>query len=247
MANPQTENGFTGIANELLEAFSVIDLNGYESKFIFALIRRTYGFKKKTDYISNSQFVEATKLYKAHISRTETNLIRRKIVTKIGKQIGLNKNWEQWTQKDGVTRIGNSVTRIGNKKLPEMVDTKETIQKKLPAIAGLEDKKKKMKPYQEPSIDIETGELIKETDNGGKVMKELIAWAEKRRGGKFLNFAKQMTAISKMKNGGYDPDEIKERWQEMEKDDFWKEKGLDFMSVVGSFSRKPLKNHNGNQ
>ena len=111
----------------------------------------------------------------------------------------------------------------------------------LPAVAGLEDKKKKMKTYQEPSIDIETGELIKETDNGGKAMKDLIAWAEKRRGGKFLNFAKQMKAISMMKNGDYSPSEIKERWQEMEKDDFWKTNGMDFMSVVGSFSKKPIK------
>jgi phage replication O-like protein O len=170
MASPQIENGHTRIANELLEALAFVNFNGEEARLVFALLRKTYGFQKKLDFISNSQFVKATGLYKAHVSRGETRLIERKIVTRIGNKVGINKNYEQWLRKDKVTRIGNSVTRIGNKLLPELVDTKEskeTIQKKLPDKSGLSSKKKKEmknynedKHYEESAIDIETGEAV---------------------------------------------------------------------------------------
>ena len=49
MASPQIEDGYTKIANELLEAISKVNLSSYEFRVIMAIIRKTYGFNKKSD------------------------------------------------------------------------------------------------------------------------------------------------------------------------------------------------------
>lgn len=47
MANPQRENGHVDIANELVEALAKMQLSGYESRVIWALWRKTWGWVKK--------------------------------------------------------------------------------------------------------------------------------------------------------------------------------------------------------
>ena len=62
MANPQKENGFTSIANEILEALARVDLPSYERRVVDVIIRKTWGFVDKNgkhkiwDRISYSQF-----------------------------------------------------------------------------------------------------------------------------------------------------------------------------------------------
>ena len=55
MANPQLEDGYTEIANEILEALMRLHLSPNQWQVILCIIRKTYGFKKKVDYIANSQ------------------------------------------------------------------------------------------------------------------------------------------------------------------------------------------------
>lgn len=168
MASPQKENGFTPIANEILEALSRTPLSDYESRIIFALFRKTYGYHKKNDWISDSQFIQMVDIHKSHFSRTKKRLIERKIVTYLGNRIAFNKDYEMWLEKDGVTNLGLKVTNLGNQKLPNEADTKDIkiITKEIAETSSaLEAKKKKMKtydennPYQEPSIDIDTREI----------------------------------------------------------------------------------------
>ena len=52
MANPQIEDGYTPIADELLEAMCRLTLGEAEWKVFNAIIRKTYGYKKKKDQIS---------------------------------------------------------------------------------------------------------------------------------------------------------------------------------------------------
>lgn len=131
---PQLENGYTRIANELYEAIIKQPFNGYESRVLHAIIRKTYGYGKKSDYIAFSQISELTGIAKTHISRTITALTQYKVVTKLGNSIGVNKDASQWA----VTKLGNSkkalnvlpklvmpVTKLGIKKLP-----KSALQKK---------------------------------------------------------------------------------------------------------------------
>ncbi|NMB81592.1 MAG: replication protein, partial [Ignavibacteria bacterium] len=66
MDTPQLENGFTKIANEILEKLSQTYISANEWQVLIVILRRTYGFNKKSDWISNSQFSEATGIAKSN-------------------------------------------------------------------------------------------------------------------------------------------------------------------------------------
>lgn len=125
MANPQKEHGYTSIANEILEALARINLSSYQSRIVFLIWRKTYGYNKKNDWIANCQIVEETGIRKSHASRTMKQLIDRKIVTKRGNKIEFNKDYSQWKELP----IQATVTNSGLK-LPVQGHTKENIQKK---------------------------------------------------------------------------------------------------------------------
>jgi phage replication O-like protein O len=130
MANPQLEDGRTEIANEIVEALAKTYLSPAESKIIWALFRKTYGWHKKTDHISYSQFEEMTGLDKRHIGAPLQRLIARKIIfsTNAGErktsEYGIQKNWELWQlSPESVTK---SDTGGGVKLTPELVTASDT-------------------------------------------------------------------------------------------------------------------------
>jgi len=151
LANPQLENGYTRIANEILEALGRTRIPGEARQVLDVIIRRSYGFGKKRDRISLSQFVEATGIVKPHVVRALNRLHAMNIITKEKNgrlmSYGLNKDYTTWhrlhgsaiTKNDNVTKNGNitkngtpslpdkvmAVTRNGNEALPKMVPTKE--------------------------------------------------------------------------------------------------------------------------
>ena len=132
MASPQTENGFTKIANELLEAIYKTRMSDYEHRVFMLIIRKTYGFSKKEDWISLSQIAAETSIRLSHTCRTINKLLARNMIKKENKLASVQKDYEQW-----VTQIGNlpkqvtlpkqviGVTQTGNKKLPKQGDTKD--------------------------------------------------------------------------------------------------------------------------
>ena len=101
MANPQIENGYTRVANEILEALCKVNLSPYESRIFWFLARKTYGHQKKMDRISLSQFSEGTRIEKPNVRRTIRSLIDKRMV--MTKQEGVNqilygiqKDYDQW-------------------------------------------------------------------------------------------------------------------------------------------------------
>lgn len=123
VASPQIENGYLKVANELAEALMRTNLSAYQSRVLWAVWRKTYGWNKKADWIPNSQLVSMTGLRKQHIHRAVKELIERNLVTKSGYQLSFNKNYTQWRElpKQGtvpatgypVTSIGDEVTSTG--------------------------------------------------------------------------------------------------------------------------------------
>lgn len=114
--SPQCENGYTRLANEIIEALMRTNLSAYQSRILWAIWRETYGFNKKEDWLSNSQLVEMTGLHKQHVSRTVTELIKRNIVTKAGYKVAFNKDYTQWKElpkRVTVTKAGYKVTDWG--------------------------------------------------------------------------------------------------------------------------------------
>lgn len=61
MANPQIENGYTVIANEILDHLYKQSLNGTELKVVMCILRYTFGFQRKSHKLSAS-FMTYTRL-----------------------------------------------------------------------------------------------------------------------------------------------------------------------------------------
>jgi phage replication O-like protein O len=97
---PQLENGYLKIANELFDALIRHRIPGEQRQCFDFIIRKTYGFNKKEDQISNSQFVEATGLKPGNVSRSVKSLVQKKIVIKNDKfnppKYCINKHYKQW-------------------------------------------------------------------------------------------------------------------------------------------------------
>lgn len=163
MANPQVEDGYIRIANELVDAFARTNLSSYQTRILWAIWRKTYGWNKVEDWISNSQLVEMTGLRKQHVSRTVKELIDRNIVTKSGNKSGFNKDYTQWRElpkKVTVTCRGNKVTYIGEHKRHYTKDKsiKDTVERLDPT------------PYERiiSYLNEKTGKAFKATTKGTK-------------------------------------------------------------------------------
>ena len=135
MSNPQLKDGYTRIANETLKALCRFRLSGNEWKVLLVIWVKTYGWHKKEDRISLSQFADMTGLTRQHTLRA-LNKLTAKGVTKKGNTIPTTysfvKTYRNWRvlPKKGVSQRGNkTVTFLGNEVLPKKVHTKETLTK----------------------------------------------------------------------------------------------------------------------
>jgi phage replication O-like protein O len=119
-ASPQLENGYTRLANELLDALLLAGLTARQWAVVMAVIRKTYGFNKKSDEIGLSQLTLITGIDKAHVSRAVRELeslcvLTREIGTH-GHRLGLNKNHKQWGVAESATPLPNQ-QRLPNEQL----------------------------------------------------------------------------------------------------------------------------------
>ena len=129
MANPQTENGHTSISDELLDAIIAIRLSGEESQCFWLIVRKTYGWKKKEDWISLSQFVKATGINKGNVGRALRKLLAKNMVVKkdyrYGVSYGIQKNYKKWKPLSKKTTGSQKRLKVSSKK----TTTIETITK----------------------------------------------------------------------------------------------------------------------
>lgn len=132
MANPQLENGYYKIANEIADAFCRIRIPGEVWQVLHVILRKTYGFGKKEDEISLSQFSEITGMIKPHVFRALRKAIKMNLITKKGNgyhiRYSFNKNYEDWKplpKKVTLPKKVMPVTNNGNKPLPKKIPTKD--------------------------------------------------------------------------------------------------------------------------
>ncbi|HAT2164436.1 TPA: replication protein [Proteus mirabilis] len=130
------DNGYTKLANELYEELIGANLTKNQAKVAHAICRKTYGFNKKTDRISDSQLAELTRLPRQKVNKAKNELIAMKVIVKVGMAIGPNKNLTEWDIPDChqngviVTKTGTkSVTKSVTALSPKQGHTKETITK----------------------------------------------------------------------------------------------------------------------
>jgi len=129
MASPQLENGFTRIANEILESLSSVQMSGTEWQFVMCIFRKTYGFNKKEDWVTGSQIVAMTGLKKERVSEAKKRLLERNIVTEKRNKISFQKDYEQWIKlRKSVTVVTEKRNKVLRKSV-NTIDNKETITK----------------------------------------------------------------------------------------------------------------------
>lgn len=118
------DNGYTRIANEMLEALARLDLSGREFRIAITVMRKTYGFQKKADWIAREQLAEITGISKENISRIVNDLVAQKIIVKEGsgyiKKLGMNTQISEWFPKqqnvesDTKHNVESDTASVGN-------------------------------------------------------------------------------------------------------------------------------------
>ena len=129
------DDGYTRVANELYEALIGADLTRNQAKVAHAVARKTYGFNKSRDRISDSQLGELTGLPRQKVNKAKNELITMGVLVVQGREIGLNKVISEWDthchqNSDTVTKaVTKSVTKTVTRVSPKQGHTKDTIQK----------------------------------------------------------------------------------------------------------------------
>ncbi|ECJ3859380.1 replication protein [Salmonella enterica subsp. enterica] len=128
------DDGYARLSNMLLEAYSGADLTKRHFKVLLAILRKTYGWNKPMDRITDSQLSEITKLPVKRCNEAKLELVRMNIIKQQGGIFGPNKNISEWRipQNEGKSPKTRDKTSL---KLRECYpskqgDTKDTIQKK---------------------------------------------------------------------------------------------------------------------
>lgn len=103
MASPQKEDGYTAIANEIIDkGFFKHRIPGEQMLCLWVIIRKTYGYNKKWDMISNSQFVKLLGLKKQSVNRAIQGLVDKNMISVSKKAYNsmpsycFNKNYKTW-------------------------------------------------------------------------------------------------------------------------------------------------------
>ncbi|MCX2590106.1 MULTISPECIES: replication protein [Proteus] len=129
------EDGYTRIANDLFEVVMCADLTARQLKVVMAIIRKTYGFGKKLDRITNTQIAEMTGIHHTHVCKAKNEMIAMNIVISSGNKIGINKDFTEWNFN--ISQVSETLAKSANKTLaktanshkPSQLNTKETITK----------------------------------------------------------------------------------------------------------------------
>lgn len=155
----QLENGYTRIANEILEALAKTNLNGTQRRILDVIFRQTYGYKRKEHDLSIAFISKATNIHKKQIQRELNVLIERKFVDVISEAtfsksrvIAFNKNYIEWL--DGI--------QVANPLPPNEIDT-HTGNELVPSTGnGLAPQIKKKENLKESSAKISINDFFEE-------------------------------------------------------------------------------------
>lgn len=134
-----TEEGYTKLTNIVLDALMMANITMHQQKVMLAIIRKTYGFNKSVDRITNSQIANMTGIPITRVCTAKNKLLERHFLFMDGNGIGVNNlvsSWHIFPEK-GNTQNGETFPETGNKTFPKSGNpyspkwghTKDTITK----------------------------------------------------------------------------------------------------------------------
>ena len=117
MEIPQLENGYTRIANSLLENLVIYKFNGSQYSIILEIIRCTYGYQKKSHSIALTFLQKATGLSKRAIQKELDILISQNVLIEYAtasfkkpRELGINKNFLEWGMCKRIPQVNKCST-----------------------------------------------------------------------------------------------------------------------------------------
>jgi phage replication O-like protein O len=150
LIEPREENGYTVVPVDFSNAVTRTNLSAYESRILWFIVRKTFGWHKSTDRVSFTQFEEATGVARAHIGRTLKHLIARRIILCVGAgyklEYGVQTDYGQWLESLPKEVTNSTKHKTSNYQLRLL--PKEVTNKSL--------------PIQGESLPIQDGSLPKE-------------------------------------------------------------------------------------
>lgn len=138
MASPQIEDGYTKIANEIMDALCRTRIPGEQRQVLDAIIRKTYGWGKCEDKISLGQIALMTGMKRSNVARSLKSLLSKQIACVIKSDstninlLKFNKNYDDWMLSKVIPVIKSdsiSVIKSDTHKRKERKEKKESIPK----------------------------------------------------------------------------------------------------------------------
>jgi len=147
VSDVQLENGYTMIANEILDNIAKLKLSPTQHSLVYVIWRYTYGFKRKKHKMSLSFLAKATNCDSRNIQRElrrldERNIIKQSII-KNNRFIGFNKNYHEWN--NGETDNGETDNGETDNCRDRQFNIGETDKETIGETANQERKKEKLK------------------------------------------------------------------------------------------------------
>ncbi|MEI7410092.1 replication protein [Pectobacterium aroidearum] len=136
------DDGYTRIANEMLEAIASADLTARQLKVMLAYVRKTYGFNKKTDRIADEQISQVTGLSRQNVNKAKRELLSMNCLLLYGSKIGVNKEVSAW-QFSKCLQVSNFVSKSETKSVSKL----ETVE-----VSSLETHKRHSLKTQKDNI-----------------------------------------------------------------------------------------------
>ncbi|MHK34789.1 Replication protein O, partial [Salmonella enterica] len=129
------DDGYTRLANELLDAVMCSGLPETELCILMAVWRKTYGYNKKMDWISNEQLEEMIQKHHTHCSTAKNSLIRKKVLIQEGRRVGMNIHISEWqTKNNGFCKTlakpaKKTLAEVANAPKQKLLTTKDKLTK----------------------------------------------------------------------------------------------------------------------
>ncbi|WP_312631571.1 replication protein [Pantoea piersonii] len=113
------DDGYTKVANELLEAIASADLTARQLKIMLAYMRKTYGFNKKSDRIADEQIASITGISRQNVNKAKKELLEMNCLFREGSQIGINKEVSAWRFSKSL-HVSNLVSKAETNKVSKL-------------------------------------------------------------------------------------------------------------------------------
>lgn len=253
MANVQKENGYTATANELVEAICNLEISGACHRVLRFIERKTYGYSKKEDPISYTQFENGTGLYRNTVNESLDTLVEMGVIiidrTGFINKYRINKDYDTWTSNQ--KRTSNQKLPNSNQNLTKTSNQKRTYKNKKQITKTISDKSQKDMVWNKKSdndddlpVIGDDGEIEKTEEARLKEQNEkvtaLIEWAEKVRKKKFIDTTTQRKMIHDMRKAKISPDVIKKTYLDLLHSEYWQKQDRlpDFKTVFSNLKNK---------